>query len=71
MAKATAKKTNGKSTSKTQAALKLLRRPKGATRDEILKVLGWAAVSMQQLTAHSGGKLKIDDSQGRPFRYRI
>jgi hypothetical protein len=39
--KTTTKKTNG--TSKTQAALKLLRRPKGATREEVLKILGWGS----------------------------
>jgi hypothetical protein len=69
--KTVAKKINGKSNkSKTQSALALLRRPKGATRVEILKALGWAAVSVQQLTANSGGKLKIDKSE-RPFTYRV
>jgi hypothetical protein len=65
-------KTNGKSTStsKTAAALKLLRRPKGASREEILAVLGWAAISMAQLTAHTDGRLKTDKS-ARPFTYRL
>ena len=43
-------KTNGKSTStsKTAAALKLLRRPKGASREEILRKL-WKRVEWREV----------------------
>ena len=48
-------------------AFKLLKRPKGATRAELLEALGWKAVSVQQIT---GNAAKIDKSE-RPFRYRL
>ncbi|MFY9958642.1 hypothetical protein [Bradyrhizobium sp.] len=65
--KPVAKKAANGHGSKTAKAVALMRRPKGATREEILKVLGWRAVSPAQLVR--GGKVKIDDSV-RPFRYR-
>lgn len=68
--KTTAKKTNGKSRNLTQAVVALMRRAKGCTREEVLALTKWKAVSMAQVSASSGGKLRIDDST-RPFRYRL
>jgi hypothetical protein len=48
----------------------MLQRPKGCTRKEVLAATGWKAVSMQQMAAQAGVKLKIDDSE-RPYRYRV
>jgi len=47
----------------------MMQRPKGCTRAEVLAATEWKAVSMQQMAAQAGVKLKIDDS-GRPYRYR-
>lgn len=71
------KTTNGKSgksatsraESKTSKVIALMQRASGVTREEVLKVTGWKAVSMQQVATNAGVKLKIDDSE-RPYRYR-
>jgi len=55
---------------KSAKVIAMLKRPSGVTREEVLKVTGWKAVSMQQVATNAGVKLKIDDSNGRPFRYR-
>jgi hypothetical protein len=74
---ATTKKANGKGAaksaprkeSKAAKVVALLRRPSGCTREQVLEVTGWKAVSMQQQAAAAGLKLKIDDSE-KPYRYR-
>jgi hypothetical protein len=65
------KKTNGgsKAGGKSAQVIALMQRPKGCTREEVLVLTGWKAVSMQQLATNAGVKLKIDDSE-RPYRYR-
>jgi hypothetical protein len=44
-------------------------RPEGCTREDVLAATGWKAVSMQQMAAQAGLRLKIDHS-ARPYRYR-
>jgi hypothetical protein len=66
--KKVAKKSNGNGSNKTQQVLALMRRAKGVTREEVLKLTGWKAVSMQQLAKSTGVTLKVDDSE-RPFHY--
>lgn len=73
--KSTAKKGSAKKTapkargnSKTAKVVALLKNG-GCTREQVLKLTGWKAVSMQQLAKSSGLKLKVDESQ-RPFRYK-
>lgn len=48
----------------------LMRRPGGVTREEVLKAMGWQAVSMQQQAAQCGVELKIDKSR-KPYRYSV
>lgn len=68
-AKRTAAKGSPRKQSKTAKVILLMKRPNGCTREEVLKATGWRAVSMQQLAASAGVKLKIDDKE-RPYRYR-
>jgi len=63
---ASKKSTKAKSSSKIAKVTALLR--KGCTREQVLKVTGWKAVSLQQMAAQAGVKLKIDKTE-RPFRY--
>lgn len=48
----------------------LMKRAKGVTREEVLKLTGWKAVSMQQIADGQGVKLKID-KESRPFHYMV
>lgn len=48
-------------------AFRLMKRKLGATREELIEVLGWKAVSPQQIT---GNAVKVDKSE-RPFRYKL
>jgi hypothetical protein len=62
-------KTNGNGNgNKTQAVVALMRRAKGVTRAEILKVTGWKAVNVNQIAGDQPG-YKIDTKE-RPFTYR-
>jgi hypothetical protein len=65
--KAVAKKSNGEN--KTAKVVALMKRAKGVTREEVLKLTGWKAVSMQQLATNAGVKLKVLD-ESRPFHYK-
>jgi Protein of unknown function (DUF3489) len=56
--------------SKTAKVVALLQRASGVTRKEVLEVTGWKAVSMQQLAASAGVKLKMEKVEGKPIRYR-
>jgi hypothetical protein len=71
--KTKAKKSNGKTAkprqSKSAKIVAMLQRPSGVTREQVLKVTGWKAVSMQQMAGNAGIKLKVDESK-RPFVYR-
>jgi len=80
--KTTVKKTNGKKTAtkksaapraaksgKSSQVIALMRRASGVTREEVLALTKWKAVSMQQLATAAGVKLKVDESK-RPFTYR-
>jgi hypothetical protein len=73
--KSTSKKaTNGKSApprkeSKTAKVIAMLRRAGGVTREQVLEVTGWKAVSLQSVATKVGLKLKVDESK-RPFTYR-
>jgi hypothetical protein len=53
---------------KTQKVIALMRRPSGVTRDQVVKLTGWKAVSMQALAANAGVTLKVDNKE-RPFTY--
>jgi hypothetical protein len=55
--------------SKTQKVIALMKRAAGVTREEVLKLTGWKAVSMQALAKSAGVTLKIDNSE-QPYRYR-
>lgn len=55
---------------KTAEVVALMKRVGGVTREEVLVVTGWKAVSMQQVAGNAGVKLKIDDRE-RPFVYRV
>ena len=74
VAKKSASKKNGAAKKpregKTSKVIALMKRAKGVTREEVLKVTGWKAVSMQQLAKSSGVKLKVDESE-RPYRYMV
>jgi hypothetical protein len=70
--KTKSKKSNGnapRKVSKAAKIAKMLRRKSGVTRDQVLKVTGWKAVSMQQMAGNAGIKLKIDSSKF-PYVYR-
>lgn len=54
---------------KTAKVVALLKRAGGCTREDILKVTGWKAVSVQQVAKGAGIKLKVDES-ARPFKYK-
>jgi hypothetical protein len=66
----TAKKINGGKSNKSARVVAMMRSAKGVTRNEILKVTGWKAVSPAAVAATSGFKIKIDNSE-RPYRYSI
>jgi hypothetical protein len=66
--KAAGNKTNGHGKNLTAQVHALMRRPKGATRAEILKLTGWKAVNVNQIAGEQPG-YKINKSE-RPFRYR-
>lgn len=57
---------SGKSSERNAAILALLAR--GCTRDEVLRVTGWQAVSMQQMAQSLGVGLRVDKSS-KPFKY--
>lgn len=63
--KGAAKKTRGDS--KTAKVVAMLKNG-GCTREQVLKLTGWKAVSMQQLAKNAGVKLKV--SEERPFTYK-
>jgi hypothetical protein len=65
--KAGAKKPTGEN--KTAQVMALMKRAKGVTREEVLELTGWKAVSMQQLARSAGVKMKVDESV-RPFHYK-
>jgi hypothetical protein len=54
---------------KVEAIGKLLRRPNGCTRPEVLAATGWPSVSMQQQAEALGVKLKQDKKPGELTRY--
>jgi hypothetical protein len=56
--------------SKSAKVVALLQRASGVTREEVLKVTGWKAVSMQALASNAGVKLKMEKVEGKPIRYR-
>ena len=64
-----AKKTGPRADSLTSKVVALMKRAKGVTREEILDLTGWKAVSVQQLSKSAGVKLTIDKS-ARPFHYK-
>jgi hypothetical protein len=66
--KTVAKTTNGHGKNLTAQVHALMRRPKGATRAEILKLTGWKAVNVNQIAGDQPG-YKINKSE-RLFRYR-
>jgi hypothetical protein len=66
--KTTTKKATGKG--KTAQARKMLSRPGGATREQILKFLGWKAVSIQQIAGKTV-LLKLEKPEGKPTVYRV
>ena len=55
---------------KTAKVVAMLKRPSGVTREEVLTVTGWKAVSMQQVATNAGVKLKMEKIEGKPIRYR-
>lgn len=55
---------------KTAEIVSLMKRREGVTREEVLAVTGWKAVSMQQVADLAGVKLKVYDKI-RPFKYRV
>jgi hypothetical protein len=63
--KAGAKKVDNK----TAQIIALMKRAKGVTRVEVLKVTGWKAISMQAIARSHGIKMKVDESS-RPFHYK-
>lgn len=54
---------------KTETIYKLLVRPKGCTRSDVLSATGWPAVSMQQRAEQMGLKLRLEKSSGNVIRY--
>jgi len=73
VAKKSAKKAAGKKRAangehKTTKVIALMKRAKGVTREEVLALTGWKAVSMQQLAKSAGVKLKVNKDE-RPFHY--
>jgi hypothetical protein len=66
-AKTAAKTRNG--ANKTEMILALLRRPKGCTRQDVLNTTKWKAVSLQQVAAACGVRLRVEKKE-RPYRYR-
>lgn len=67
--KKTAKKKAAKRDGTTSAkVIAMIRRKGGATRGQILSAIGWKAISVQQVAAGQGVKLKVDTSK-RPFHY--
>ncbi|SRR6266702_5343628 len=60
----------GSAKGKASDIVAMMRRPGGVTRDEVLKAMGWQAVSMQQQAAQCGVEIKIDKSR-KPYRYSI
>ena len=64
-----AKKNTPRGDNKTQKVIAMLKRASGCTREQVLKATSWKAVSMQQMAAAGGLKLKTDKSE-RPFVYR-
>jgi hypothetical protein len=69
-------KTNGRKAakksgeSKTAKVVAMLQRASGCTREEVLALTGWKAVSMQQVAESAGVKLKMEKVEGKPIRYR-
>jgi hypothetical protein len=74
--KTTAKKTtNGKSAkapheNKTQKVIAMLKRPSGCTREQVLEVIKWKAISLQGVADKAGLKLKLEKVEGKPIVYR-
>ena len=70
--KTTAAKANGKprSESKTAQVRAMLQRASGCTREQILELTGWKAVSVQQVAEKAGLKLKMEKVEGKPIVYR-
>lgn len=68
VAKKTAKKAKRTGSTISAQVIAMLKRKGGATREQILKVTGWKAISVQQVAAGQGVKLKINKDE-RPFHY--
>ena len=66
--KTATKKANG--SSKTAQVIALMKRASGVTRAEVLELTGWKAVSMQQVAASGGVKIKLEKVEGKPTVYR-
>ena len=58
-----------KAGSKAEVIYKLLTRPKGCTRSEVLESTGWPSISMQHTAKLMGLDLRMDKSEGEPKRY--
>ena len=67
-AKTPGKKANGKS--KTAKVIALLQRPNGVTREQVLSMIDWQAISFQQVAKAAGVKLKLEKVAGKPTVYR-
>jgi hypothetical protein len=60
-------KTNGNGGNKTAQVIAMMKRsPKGVTRSQVLKAIGWQAINFNAI----GVKVKIDKSEF-PYRYRV
>jgi hypothetical protein len=78
--KSKAKKTTAKKTNGTKSALRkegkmarvraLMARSSGATREQILELTDWKAVSPQQIAEKAGLKIKLEKIAGQPTVYR-
>ena len=61
--------TKSKPKSKTEIVAALLKRKAGCTRKQILNATEWPSVSVQQLAAAAGLKLRMEKQKGEVARY--
>ena len=61
--------TKSKSKTKTEIVAALLKRKAGCTRADALEATSWTAVSMQQMAAAAGLKLRMEKQKGEVARY--